>query len=329
MGSAEKFCLRWNDFESNISTAFRELREDKDFFDVTLACDDEQIQAHKVIISACSPFFRSVLKRNRHEHPLLYLKGVKYVDLVSVLNFMYHGEVNVAQEELNSFLAVAEDLKVKGLTQTNPDNKTIGNREQKNKTISQNPPEPPDTVPQPKRSRPPPQQLGPPGVPKYNQPDQDIQDVVPVKSEPVSMPPEPVRVQEQEQVYTAVQHVDMVEQGGGMVEYGEDYGEYADYEQADGNFDGMGMAGAAQDGNKELDDLIAGALSRDQVTKEWHCNYCPKAHKDKARITRHVEVHFPGYSQQCPYCGKELVSRNSLRNHISDVHTKQQNRIQS
>ena len=101
------------------SGAFRELREDKDFFDVTLACDDEQLQAHKVILSACSPFFRTVLRRNRHEHPLLYLKGVKYADLVSVLNFMYHGEVNVAQEELNSFLAVAEDLKVKGLTQGN------------------------------------------------------------------------------------------------------------------------------------------------------------------------------------------------------------------
>ena len=102
MGSAEKFCLRWNDFESNISSAFRELREDKDFFDVTLACEDDQIQAHKVILSACSPFFRAVLKRNRHEHPLLYLKGVKFIDLVSVLNFMYHGEVNVALPELHS-----------------------------------------------------------------------------------------------------------------------------------------------------------------------------------------------------------------------------------
>ena len=113
----EKFCLKWNEFESNVSTAFRELREDKDFFDVTLACDDEQIEAHKVILSACSPFFRKVLRKNPHAHPLLYLKGVKFTDLQSVLNFMYHGEVNVAQEELNSFLAVAEELQVKGLTQ--------------------------------------------------------------------------------------------------------------------------------------------------------------------------------------------------------------------
>ena len=112
----EKFCLRWNDFESNINIAFRELRDDKDFFDVTLACDDEQIQAHKMILSACSPFFRNILRRNPHTHPLLYLKGVKYTDLQSVLNFMYHGEVNIKQEELNSFLAVAEDLRVTGKT---------------------------------------------------------------------------------------------------------------------------------------------------------------------------------------------------------------------
>ena len=93
------------------------FREDKDFFDVTLACENSQIQAHKVVLSACSSFFRIVLKQNPHQHPLLYLKGVRYEDITSVLNFMYHGEVNVAQEELNTFLAVAEDLKVKGLTQ--------------------------------------------------------------------------------------------------------------------------------------------------------------------------------------------------------------------
>ena len=57
--------------------------------------------------------FREILRRNPHQHPLLYLKGVKCTDLLAVLNFMYNGEVNVAQEELNSFLALAEDLQVK------------------------------------------------------------------------------------------------------------------------------------------------------------------------------------------------------------------------
>ena len=138
----EKFCLKWNEFESNVSTAFRELRDDKDFFDVTLACEGNQLEAHKVILSACSPFFRSVLKRNPHTHPLLYLKGIKYEDVLAVLNFMYHGEVNIAQDELNSFLAVAEDLQVKGLTQNGG-------------TPSSNPKRP---APQPEPPRPPKQQ---------------------------------------------------------------------------------------------------------------------------------------------------------------------------
>jgi len=119
----EKFCLRWTDFESNIGVAFRELREEKDFFDVTLVCNEDQIQAHKVILSASSPFFRSILKRNPHTHPLIYLRGVKLNNLQSVLDFMYTGEANVAQEELNSFLAVAEELKIKGLTESQPKKK--------------------------------------------------------------------------------------------------------------------------------------------------------------------------------------------------------------
>eukprot|EP00092_Neocalanus_flemingeri_P008179 GFUD01008819.1.p1 GENE.GFUD01008819.1~~GFUD01008819.1.p1 ORF type:complete len:281 (-),score=55.23 GFUD01008819.1:192-1034(-) len=115
--TTNKFCLHWNDFDTNMTVALRELREEKDFFDVTIACEDSQIQAHKVILSACSTFFRNVLHQNPHQHPLLYLKGVKYKELLSILDFMYNGEVNVAQEELKQFLAVAGDLKVKGLTQ--------------------------------------------------------------------------------------------------------------------------------------------------------------------------------------------------------------------
>ena len=88
---SDKFCLRWNDFEANVSHAFEDLRQEKDFLDVTLACDEDQVQAHKVILSACSNWFRKLLQRHQHSHPLLYLKGVKFSDLVSVLNFMYQG----------------------------------------------------------------------------------------------------------------------------------------------------------------------------------------------------------------------------------------------
>ena len=116
MSSSEKLFLQWNDFEASISKAFRELREEKDFFDVSLVCDDFQIQGHKVILSACSPFFRTILQRNPHPHPLIYIKGVKYKEIENILNFMYMGEVSLAQDDLSSFLAVASALKVKGLS---------------------------------------------------------------------------------------------------------------------------------------------------------------------------------------------------------------------
>ena len=70
---AEKLCLQWNDFQENIKSAFGNLREDKDFTDVTLACEDgQQMEAHKVILAASSPFFQNVLARNKHPHPLIY-----------------------------------------------------------------------------------------------------------------------------------------------------------------------------------------------------------------------------------------------------------------
>ena len=89
--TSEKFHLKWNDFESSISSSFRDIKEEKDFMDVTLACEENQIGAHKVVLAACSPKLKSILSRNPHQHPLLYLRGIKYNDLESLLTFMYHG----------------------------------------------------------------------------------------------------------------------------------------------------------------------------------------------------------------------------------------------
>merc|ERR1712096_345822 len=183
--NSEKFCLRWNDFQANISEAFNEIRDEKDFFDVTLSCGSRQIQAHKLILSACSPFFRSILRQNPHQHPLLYLKGVQFTDLQAVLNFMYHGEVNVAQEELNSFLSVAEDLQVKGLTQSNtaaakPKTAPVAPHKPRHIRVQDDPPPPPPVTTASPLPTPRPQ-------PSYqhHQDDQDIQEVLPVaKTEP-------------------------------------------------------------------------------------------------------------------------------------------------
>ena len=116
MGSNEDICLHWNDFNSNIRNTYADLEEDKDFADVTLVCGDGQTDAHKVILSAGSPFFQKILKSNPHSKPLVYLKGVKFRELQFVLSFIYKGEATVAMADVRSFLAVAEDLEVKGLS---------------------------------------------------------------------------------------------------------------------------------------------------------------------------------------------------------------------
>ena len=116
--SSEKFSLKWNDFEKNLSEVFRELKEDTALCDVTLACGDEEVSAHKLILSACSPVFKNIFKRHNHRHTLLYLHGFTFSQLQSVLTFMYLGEVDIEQDQLNSFLLIAEHLQVKGLTQS-------------------------------------------------------------------------------------------------------------------------------------------------------------------------------------------------------------------
>jgi len=119
----EKFCLRWNDFESNLSAAFQSVREEKELYDVTVACDGGgEFQAHRLVLSACSQVFRDVICRKsqlggNHHQQVIYLRGVNSRDLKFILSFMYQGEVSIAQDHLNSFLALAEDLQVKGLTQ--------------------------------------------------------------------------------------------------------------------------------------------------------------------------------------------------------------------
>ncbi|XP_042243514.1 protein abrupt-like isoform X3 [Homarus americanus] len=119
MGSDQHFCLRWNNFHSNIATSFEHLRDHEDFVDVTLACEGRSLKAHKVVLSACSPYFRNLLKQNPCQHPIIILRDVAYVDMSALLSFVYQGEVYVSQDRLTTFLRTAEMLHIKGLTEQN------------------------------------------------------------------------------------------------------------------------------------------------------------------------------------------------------------------
>ena len=113
---SETICLNWNNFQDNVKSAFGNLRDDQDFADVTLACEGGQkIEAHKVILAASSPVLQNLLNLNKHPHPLIYMRGMKSEDLSAIIDFLYYGSANVYQENLESFLSIAEEFQLKGL----------------------------------------------------------------------------------------------------------------------------------------------------------------------------------------------------------------------
>ena len=114
---SENLCLKWTSFQENVKHAFGNIRQDKDFTDVALACEDgEQVEAHRVILSACSPVLRRLLLLHTHQHTLLYMRGMALADLNNLLKFMYFGEVMVETNSLENFLESANELQVVGLS---------------------------------------------------------------------------------------------------------------------------------------------------------------------------------------------------------------------
>ncbi|XP_062537259.1 longitudinals lacking protein, isoforms H/M/V-like isoform X3 [Armigeres subalbatus] len=119
--SAQQFSLRWNNYTNYITGAFDSLRYEEDLVDVTLCCEGRKIRAHKILLSACSAYFKDIFKENPCQHPVIIFKNVKYSDLMSIVEFMYQGEVSVVQESLPSFLHTAELLSIRGLTDNSGD----------------------------------------------------------------------------------------------------------------------------------------------------------------------------------------------------------------
>uniref|UniRef100_A0A182J655 Uncharacterized protein n=1 Tax=Anopheles atroparvus TaxID=41427 RepID=A0A182J655_ANOAO len=119
--SSQRFCLRWNNHQTNLLSVFDQLLHDETFIDVTLAVEGQHLKAHKMVLSACSPYFQQLFVNHPERHPIVILRDIPYKDMKCLLDFMYRGEVSVDQDRLAAFLRVAESLKIKGLTEVNDD----------------------------------------------------------------------------------------------------------------------------------------------------------------------------------------------------------------
>lgn len=113
MGSqSQQFCVRWNSYQSNLQNTFPKLLTSEHFVDVTIACEGQMVKCHKVVLSACSTYFEQLLSHNPCQHPIIFMKDMRFWEVRALVDFMYRGEVNVTQEELNSLLRAAEALQV-------------------------------------------------------------------------------------------------------------------------------------------------------------------------------------------------------------------------
>ena len=112
----EQVSIQFNSFESNLKNIWKRLNLEKDFCDVTFACEDNLIKAHKIIVSSCSPILKNILKQNQIAHPIIYLRGVKFKYFEKIINLIYQGDIIISQEDFSGFHELARDLKINGFS---------------------------------------------------------------------------------------------------------------------------------------------------------------------------------------------------------------------
>ena len=109
------FHLKWNNHLQNMYSQLDALYNHQLLVDVSISCTDGILKAHRVVLSACSPYFETIFRDNHCKHPVLILKGVSSREMQALLNFMYRGSVEVLDVDLQSFMCTANELKIRGL----------------------------------------------------------------------------------------------------------------------------------------------------------------------------------------------------------------------
>ena len=108
--------LRWNSHLESLQHLFENLLEQQKFVDVTLACEGGSLRAHRVMLSACSAYFKRVLNETTSKHPVIIMRDVSLSEMDSILQFIYRGEIHVPELKLPSLLKTAKLLEIRGLS---------------------------------------------------------------------------------------------------------------------------------------------------------------------------------------------------------------------
>ena len=325
----ENYNLMWGDFTSNLSLTVKDLRNDNDFLDVSIACEDDTMEAHKVILSAASPFFRNILKKNKHPHPFIYLNGVKAKDMKNLIDFMYNGEATVSHEDLDKFMSVAHDLKVKGLTRSDfseSSTKYLGNALPAEETSPERKPIASKTKPQQQRffSQTPKVVKAAPAASFVTTPASVMVPAPTVQFQTPTyqlsvLPDTPDYSIKREELGENSKHVYLAPKAEGAADNvitlhdgSQNLGQLATVAATDTTTMNL---------NEQISNLILKYRKEETNKLVWRCTVCSRESDHLSNMRSHVELHIH-VSRACDECGKTFNTKNSLRIHKYRNHSK-------
>ncbi|XP_059487832.1 zinc finger and BTB domain-containing protein 7A-like isoform X28 [Neocloeon triangulifer] len=326
--ASHQYSLRWNNYVKHVSTAFEALRCDRDLVDVTLSCEGKKIPAHKMLLSACSSYFKSLFKENPCQHPVIIFRNVAFDDLMALVDFMYKGEVNVEQEQLASFLNTAELLEVQGLTNSGKDVEKSKTTVEEEKTVKNDDVQPeiagvslPYTAPFNESSQPSPstsstttlrkrRRTSPARTEDESQPKiQAVDEPVIADIEHVPLKTEPEFEHIELQPDDSVDDEDLAASGIGL-----ESSDMDNFVMAGPSNDSLGEdKGFEEFGTLIVDDPISASLV-ELSNQPFQCTICNKRFTQKGNCKMHIKTHFE--SSICKVCGKKYKYSFDLKNHM-------------
>jgi len=322
------YAVSWPEHAKDRTSAVKNMLERNAFVDVTLACDDDQIQAHKVLLSAASPFFLKVLERNSHAHPLLYLRGAKTKDVTAILNFIYEGETSVPARDFESFMSLAKDLEVKGLIDETKKKSTesmdtqikADHVESENKTKAKK-----------KRKK---------QIPKQQEndvkqvEDGDIEDIKPNIEDlrnNLDMEVEEVELEqhlEQNMTVEPFENLSTPKEITAMAKKEahsfEDSNNCEDVDDVS-PLDNLQETVKTEKHHEYVNDEMKAKVDALIVTTPdgfFVCNECRYGSKSEEHVREHIELHIEGFSHKCRTCNRVFTKRTSFKFHMSKCQKK-------
>lgn len=289
----QQFCLRWNNYQNSLLSSLPQLLDGDDLTDVTLYAGGRSIKAHRIVLSACSQYFKTIFKElSPLQHPVIVVPGTDFTELCALVTFMYSGEVNIYQHQLPGLIALADTLHISGLAQF-----STGPYEEEPFT-PQSPPSTPQT---------PEEKMPPLGVkrPKFNESNNNNNTTSnnnnnnnnpPITNNNNSVVPSPVKSM----------YVRKPKQKGSRSSPGRSQGEAEDLSRKDVPTD------LTQDGG--------GGGNRTPNSKLYAtCLICGKQLSNQYNLRVHMETHQNAH-YACSSCSHVSRSRDALRKHVSYRH---------